>query len=347
MPNAAHRGTYRVGIDIGGTFTDLAAVDGEGRLHLSKVDTVPGAPELGAIAALETSDVPPPDVELLVHGTTIVINAVTERAGARTALLTTSGFRDVLEIGRANRPDLYNLAYRKPPPFVPRRLRYEVAERMDHLGRELVALDEEALPAIAAALVDARIESLAICFLHAWANPTHERRAMEVLGALLPDVTIVRSSEVSGEWREFERTSTAVLSAYVKPVVGSYLAGFRGALDEAGVRGPLLVMRSAGGVASVDRAVTNPISLLESGPVAGVEAAAELGRRLGANHVLSLDIGGTTAKTSAVRDGRPRIETLYHVERTPTSAGYPIQVPVVQIVEIGRASCRERVSSVV
>jgi N-methylhydantoinase A len=328
--------SHRVGIDIGGTFTDLAAVDeASGILHLAKADTVPTAPERGALDALARSDVSPETVGILVHGTTIVINAVTERSGARTALLTTAGFRDVLEIGRANRPDLYNLAYRKPPPFVPRRLRFEVDERTDHVGRQLTPLDEDALTAIAAALVGATVEALAICFLHAWVNPAHEHRAAEVLAPLLPGVAIVCSSDVSGEWREFERSSTAVLSAYVKPVVGRYLAGLRDALGDAGVDASLLVMRSSGGVTSFDRAATNPISLLESGPVAGVEAAAELGRRLGARHVLALDIGGTTAKTSAVRDGRPQIETLYHVERTPASAGYPLQIPVVQIVEIG------------
>lgn len=336
MQNAsADRGSHRVGIDIGGTFTDLAAVDESGMLHLAKADTVSAAPERGVLDALAGSDVPPGSVGILVHGTTIVINAVTERSGARTALLTTSGFRDVLEIGRANRPDLYNLTYRKPPPFVPRRLRFEVAERTDHVGRELTSLDESALPAIAGVLVDAGVEALAICFLHAWVDAAHERRAAEVLAPLLPGVEIVRSSEVSGEWREFERSSTVVLSAYVKPVVRRYLGGLREALGEAGVDASLLVMRSSGGVTSFDRAATNPISLLESGPVAGVEAAAELGRRLGARHVLALDIGGTTAKTSAVRDGRPQIETLYHVERTPVSAGYPLQIPVVQIVEIG------------
>jgi N-methylhydantoinase A len=328
--------SHRVGIDIGGTFTDLAAVDEvSGTLHLAKADTVAAAPERGALVALASSDVPAEAVRILVHGTTIVINAVTERQGARTALLTTAGFRDVLEIGRANRPDLYNLAYRKPRPFVPRRLRFEVGERTDHAGRELAPLDEGALPAIAQSLVDAGVEALAICFLHSWVNPAHERRAAEVLTPLLRGVEVVCSSEVSGEWREFERSSTAVLSAYVKPVVRRYLGGLRDSLGKAGVDASLLVMRSSGGVTSFDRAATNPISLLESGPVAGVEAAAELGRRLGARHVLALDIGGTTAKTSAVRDGRPQIETLYHVERTPVSAGYPLQIPVVQIVEIG------------
>ena len=194
----ASRGSHRVGIDIGGTFTDLAAVDeATGTLHLAKADTVSAAPERGVLDALASSDVSPGSVGVLVHGTTIVINAVTERSGARTALLTTSGFRDVLEIGRANRPDLYNLAYRKPPPFVPRRLRFEVAERTDHVGRELTPLDEDALPAIAGELVAAGVEALAICFLHAWVDAAHERRAAEVLASLLPAVEIVCSSEVS------------------------------------------------------------------------------------------------------------------------------------------------------
>ena len=259
---AASRGSHRVGIDIGGTFTDLAAVDeATGTLHLAKADTVSAAPERGVLDALAGSDVSPGSVGVLVHGTTIVINAVTERSGARTALLTTSGFRDVLEIGRANRPDLYNLAYRKPPPFVPRRLRFEVAERTDHVGRELTPLDEEALPAIAGELVAAGVEALAICFLHAWVDAAHERRAAEVLASLLPGVEIVCSSEVSREWREFERSSTVVLSAYVKPIVRRYLGGLRDALDEAGVDASLLVMRSSGGVTSFDRAATSNTSM--------------------------------------------------------------------------------------
>ncbi len=327
--------TQRVAVDIGGTFTDLAAVDGSGRLTLAKSHTTASSPDRGAVHALELSGVAPADIVTFVHGTTVVINAVTERKGATTALLTTAGFRDVLEIGRANRPDLYNLAYRKPRPFVPRRRRFEVGERLDHRGRELTPLDEGALPAIAERVLEEGAEALAICFLHAWADPVHERRAAQVLRPLLPDVAIVCSHEVSGEWREFERSSTAVLSAYVKPVVERYLAELEATLRGIGVEAPLYAMRSAGGVASFVRATANPITLLESGPVAGVEAAAELGRRMGAQHVLTLDIGGTTAKTSAVRDGRPAIETLYHLERTPTSAGYPIQVPVVQIVEIG------------
>jgi N-methylhydantoinase A len=330
------RGPIALAIDIGGTFTDLAAVDRrDGSLILAKVGTTPTRLQQGVLTALERSDLRPGDVGAFVHGSTVVINAVTERRGARTALLTTEGFRDVLEIGRANRPDLYNLSYRKPRPFVPRRLRFEVPERISHTGMVLVPLDEAAVESVAQRLRALEVDAVAICFLHAWTNQEHERRAAQLLSKILPDVEIVASHEVSMQWREYERTSTAVLSAYVKPTVAAYLEGVRSGLRDVGIASPMYAMRSSGGVSSFARALEAPISLLESGPVAGVTAAAELGRRLGVGDVLTLDIGGTTAKTSAVRGGRVPIETLHHVERTPTSAGYPIQAPVVEIVEIG------------
>jgi N-methylhydantoinase A len=330
------RGPIALAIDIGGTFTDLAAVDRrDGSLILAKVGTTPTRLQQGVLSALERSELRPGDVGAFVHGSTVVINAVTERRGARTALVTTAGFRDVLEIGRANRPDLYNLSYRKPRPFVPRRLRFEVPERITHTGAVLVPLDEAALESVAQRLRVLEVDAVAICFLHAWTNQEHERRAAQLLSKTLPDVEIVASHEVSTQWREYERTSTAVLSAYVKPTVAAYLEGLRSGLRDVGVGSPMYAMRSSGGVSSFARALEAPISLLESGPVAGVTAAAELGRRLGVEDVLTLDIGGTTAKTSAVRGGRVPIETLHHVERTPTSAGYPIQAPVVEIVEIG------------
>ncbi|MGZ4129465.1 MAG: hydantoinase/oxoprolinase N-terminal domain-containing protein, partial [Actinomycetota bacterium] len=306
-----------------------------GELVVSKASTTPGRLDEGVMTALERSQVAPGDVEMLVHGTTVVINAITERRGVPTALVTTAGFRDVLEIGRANRPDLYNLAYAKPTPFVPRRLRFEVPERMSYRGDVLTPLDEDGIRSAAAAIRSSGVEAVAICFLHAWANPAHERRAAVLLGELLPDLEVVASSDISAQWREYERTSTTVLSAYVKPVVATYLGALRDRLSSAGVRGPLYAVRSGGGVASFDRAARSPITLLESGPVAGVLAAAEAGRRLGARNVLALDVGGTTAKTSAVIDGRLRVETLHHVERTPSFAGYPVQTPVVEIVEIG------------
>jgi len=331
-----HRAPLALAIDIGGTFTDLAAVDRrDGSLILSKVATTPSRLQRGVLSALDGSGVQPADVGAFVHGSTVVINAVTERHGARTALVTTEGFRDVVEIGRANRPDLYNLSYRKPEPFVRRRLRFEVPERISHTGTVLVPLDEATVESVAEQLRALGVEAVAICFLHAWTNPEHERRAAELLGKLLRGVEIVASHEVSAQWREYERTSTTVLSAYVKPTVASYLDDLRSGLEDKGVAGPLYAMRSSGGVSSFERAAEAPITLLESGPVAGVTAAAELGRRLGVHDVLTLDIGGTTAKTSAVRGGRVTIETLHHVERTPASAGYPIQAPVVEIVEIG------------
>jgi N-methylhydantoinase A len=323
-------------IDIGGTFTDLAAVDRrDGSLILAKVATTPSRLQQGVLSALERSELDPADVGAFVHGSTVVINAVTERRGARVALVTTEGFRDVLEIGRANRPDLYNLSYRKPAPFVPRRLRFEVPERISHIGAVLVPLDEAEVESLAERLRALGVEAVAVCFLHAWTNHEHEGRATELLSKHLPTVEIVASHQVSAQWREYERTSTSVLSAFVKPTVATYLEDLRTGLRSAGVEAPLYAMRSSGGVSSFERAAEAPITLLESGPVAGVTAAAELGRRLGVHDVLTLDIGGTTAKTSAVSGGRVTIETLHHVERTPTSAGYPIQAPVVQIVEIG------------
>jgi N-methylhydantoinase A len=326
----------RLAVDIGGTFTDLVAIDMDsGQMARAKAGTTPAGLEGGVLAALEQSGVPLPQIAAFIHGTTVVINAVTERSGALTALVTTKGFQDVLEIGRANRPDLYNLAYRKPAPFVPRNLRFEVRERMTYRGEPITPLSDRDLEEAARRIAAADVQAVAICFLHAWANPEHEQRAAAMLQARLPGVAVVASHQVSGQWREYERTSTAVLAAYVQPVVASYLGSLRNSLRRAGVRAPLYAMRSNGGVSSFDQAASRPIDLLESGPVAGVTAAAELGRRLGAWHVLALDIGGTTAKTAAVRDGEVRVNTLHHIDRTPSFAGYPVQVPTVEIVEIG------------
>jgi N-methylhydantoinase A len=328
-------GPVRVAVDIGGTFTDVVAVDAVNLVIRAKADTTPGRLEQGVLDALGRSGVPAADVAAFIHGTTVVINALTERRGVATALVTTSGFRDVLEIGRANRPDLYNLSYAKPVPFVPRHLRFEVTERMSYRGEVLEPLSEAGLDEIAGRLAGLGVRAVAVCLLHAWVNPEHERRAVTVLGKRLPGVSVIGSHQVSRQWREYERSSTAVLSAYVQPVVSSYLGSLEHALRSAGVRGPLHVMRSNGGICSFERGASTPISLLESGPVAGVAAAAELGRQLGARHVLALDIGGTTAKTSAVRDGQVRVDSLHHVGKTPVFAGYPVQSPTVEIVEIG------------
>jgi Hydantoinase/oxoprolinase N-terminal region/Hydantoinase/oxoprolinase len=248
------RGPLALAVDIGGTFTDLAAVDRrDGSLILAKVDTTPTRLQRGVLSALGRSEIPPADVGVFVHGSTVVINAITERRGSPTALLTTEGFRDVLEIGRANRPDLYNLSYRKPKPFVPRRLRFEVRERISHTGDVVVPLDEAGVAFVADRLRGLGVVAVAICFLRAWTNPDHERRAAELLSKLLRDVEIVASHEVNAQWREYERTSTAVLSAYVKPTVASYLDELRSGVREVGVAAPLYTMRSSGGVSSFDR----------------------------------------------------------------------------------------------
>jgi N-methylhydantoinase A len=326
----------RLAVDIGGTFTDLVAVDvASGNVVRAKADTTPGRLSEGVLTALARSGVPAETIDAFVHGTTVVINAVTERRGAPTALVTTRGFRDVLEIGRANRPDLYNLAYAKPVPFVPRHLRFEVTERMTHLGAVVRPVCDADVEVVSGQIAASGVQAVAICLLHSWANPRHEQQLAAALREALPGISVVASHEVSGQWREYERTSTTVLSAYVQPVVAGYLESLETALRGQGVTAPMRAMRSNGGVSSFARAARAPIALLESGPVAGVMAAAELGRRLGNDNVLTLDIGGTTAKTSAVRDGEVRIDTVHHVGRTPSFAGYPVQVPTVEIVEIG------------
>jgi N-methylhydantoinase A len=332
---ASTGGRVRLAVDIGGTFTDLVAVDTvSGNVVRAKADTTPNLSD-GVLAALTGSGVPATSIGAFIHGTTVVINAVTERRGARTALVTTRGFRDVLEIGRANRPDLYNLAYAKPVPFVPRHLRFEVTERMTHLGTVERPVCEADVAAVCGQIAASGAKAVAVCLLHAWANPEHEQQVAAALRDQLPGISVVASHEVSGQWREYERTSTAVLSAYVQPVVADYLGSLEAALQSQGVTAAMHAMRSNGGVSSFARAARAPIALLESGPVAGVMAAAELGRRLGNSNVLTLDIGGTTAKTSAVRNGEVRIDTLHYIGRTPSLPGYPVQAPTVEIIEIG------------
>jgi N-methylhydantoinase A len=328
-------GQTRVAVDIGGTFTDLIAVEPSGRIVRAKSDTTPRALQAGVLKVLEESRVEPSDVVDFVHGSTVVINAITERRGVRTALVTTRGFRDVIEIARGNRPDLYNTRYRKPEPFVPRELRFEITERLSYRGEVVTPLATHELESIANALAEAEVEAVAVSFLHAWIKPSHEARAASALRRLLPGVSVVASHELSRQWREYERTNTTVLSAYVQPLVADYLNALGKGLAESGVDANLYAMQSSGGVCGFDQAVRAPITMLESGPVAGVSAAAELGRRLGAQHVLTFDVGGTTAKTSAIREGKVRVNTLHHVERDPRNAGYPVQTPVVDIVEIG------------
>jgi N-methylhydantoinase A len=328
--------TLRVATDIGGTFTDLVVVDSEtGDVRIAKLSTTPRDLAQGVLDVIAAGDVEPAAIEELVHGTTVVINALTERTGARTALVTTSGFRDVLEIGRGNRPDMYNLVSRKPPPFVPRRHRFEVRERVDRHGSALVPLDHAGIEPLAAACERDGIEAIAVCLLHSYAHPEHEQEVCELLRARLPGVAVTASSDVTREWREYERTSTAVLNAYVQPAVDRYLAELESRLADAGLRGPLLVMQSSAGTGSVAAARARPISLVESGPAGGVAGAARIGERIGEPNLIYLDIGGTTAKCSLVEDATAPTTTEYRIEWRPDWAGYPVMVPVVDIVEIG------------
>jgi N-methylhydantoinase A len=325
----------RTAVDIGGTFTDVVTLDEEtGAVGVAKAASTPGRFEDGVMDAVREAELDA--VSFLAHGTTVIINALTERTGARTALITTRGFRDVLEIQRANRPDLYNLLYEKPEPFVPRRLRLEATERVTHKGEVLIPLDEQDVRRAVAEARQQGAEAVAICFLHSYANPAHERRAAEIVREEWREAAVTASHELTGEWREYDRSSTAVLDAYVKPVASRYLTGLAQRLEDAGIRREArFCMRSNGGISRFDVAAQKPINLVESGPVGGVIGAAAIGSLIGEESLITLDIGGTTAKASLVEHGAPRVTGDYHIERTPAFAGYPIKVPVVDIVEIG------------
>jgi len=330
----------RAATDVGGTFTDLVYFStdpdtGRQAIVTAKSDTTPPDFERGVMDVLARSGVSLDEIEFLAHGTTLVINALTERRGVRTGLITTEGFRDSLAIARGNRPDFFNLHYEKPAPFVPRYLRREVPGRMGQTGVERAPLVLDGLPQILAEFREHDVEAVAICLLHSYANPAHELAVLERVRALEPGIAVVASHQISREWREYERTSTTVLSAYVQPVAERYLGRLADRLDEAGFAGQLYVMQSNCGVDSVTKIKETPITMVESGPSSGFWAAAELGRLIGEPNVLALDIGGTTAKCSLIQGGHVRIVSDYSIGQSRRSAGYPIQVPVVDLVEIG------------
>ena len=324
----------RVATDVGGTFTDLVCVDDDG-IRIAKSDTTPPNFEQGVMNVVELGGIDPGDVSDFVHGTTVVINALLSRRGAKTALITTQGFRDILEIARGNRPDLFNFAFDKPAPFVPRYLRRELPERLDYLGRVVEPINLDALGSIIDDFKTDGVEAVAISFLHAYVNPVHELAVEARIKELWPEVSVIASHKVCGEWREYERTSTAVLSAYVHPLAKDYLASLDDKMSARGLSSKPLIMRSNGGVATVDGARNDPISMVESGPASGVLGAAALGRQIGEPNLIALDIGGTTAKTALIEDGAAKITTTYKIEWNRTNPGYPIKTPVVDLVEIG------------
>lgn len=327
---------HRVAVDIGGTFTDLVGVEeGTGRLTEAKVLTTPRSPGAGVLDAVAGSGIPAGEIAHFLHGTTLVINALTERRGARVALLTTHGFGDLMEIQRCNRRDMYNLRYAKPRPFVPRSRVWEIRGRVTAGGEVLVPLSDEDVRSAGRACAAAGAEAVAVCFLNAYANPQHEVRCREILQEVLPHVPVTLSYELTREWREYERCSTAVLNAYVQPLMSTYLAGLDDALTARGIQGPRHVMQSNGRVTTFLGAARHPITLVESGPVAGVIGAAAAAAALGISDLISLDIGGTTAKASLIRAGRPALHTDYYIERDRVRSGYPLRIPTVDIVEAG------------
>tara|TARA_A100001037_G_C15153721_1_gene641720 strand:- start:1712 stop:3766 length:2055 start_codon:yes stop_codon:yes gene_type:complete len=326
----------RVASDIGGTFTDLVFFDEiTGNLGTAKSLTTPSDLTRGVINTIELSGVSTTDVNFFVHGGTTVINAITERKGAKTALITTFGFRDVLEIQRGNRPDLYNLRFEKEEPIVPRFLRFEVTERVSSIGEELVGLNTEDLDSIISVCREEGVEAIAIQFLHSYAAPEHEEKTATYLRKKLPNVSITASYEITREWREYERANTAVLNAYVQPIIQKYFSSLENELQKSNVRPPYAAMQSNGGTTSFDWAKEHPITLMESGPAAGCNGAAIVGELCGEPQVIYLDIGGTTAKCTTIEDGKPKVTTDYRLEYTRTQFGYPVRVPIVDIVEIG------------
>ncbi|MGN7177570.1 hydantoinase/oxoprolinase family protein [Cytobacillus sp. SAFR-174] len=325
----------RVATDIGGTFTDLVYVNEEGEIGVAKSHTTPPNFEKGVIDVIEKSGIDQTAIQTFIHGTTVIINALTERKGVKTGLITTKGFRDVLEIARGNRPDLFNVRYQKPVPFVERYLRQEVEERLNYKGEVLSSLNKEQLKEIIHYFKEQEVEAIAVAYLHSYVNPVHEIETVNMVKELWPEVAVTASHEVTKEWREYERTSTTVLNSYVKPIAASYVNRLHNKLIENETDSQNYIMQSNGGTTTFNSAKQTPINMVESGPVAGIYGAAVLGEILDEKNIIAFDIGGTTAKCSLINQGEVKVSTDYFIEKNERSAGYPIKVPVVDIVEIG------------
>ena len=338
---------YRVGVDIGGTFTEVVVLGSDGSLITKKVSSTPDDYGRGIIngvsEVLDDLGMHPSTIDGIVHATTVATNTILEFKGARTALVTTEGFRDVLEMRRLRIPDLYNLQYEKPAPLVPRRLAFEVPERLGPRGEVWQELDEAAVDAVAAKLAECNVEALAICLLHSYTDPKHEQRVEEILKkALGEDVYITCSSSILREMREFERTSTTVVNAYIGPVVNRYLDSLVKQLKAEGIDAPLEIMQSNGGVMTAGAAMKKPACIVESGPAAGVIACARVAKNCGHDNVISLDMGGTTAKAAMIENGEPAKTSEYEVgtginlsSMLVKGGGYPIKLPFIDVSEIG------------
>lgn len=331
----------RVATDIGGTFTDLVCLEFDEKtgkptgVIVAKSDTTPSNFEEGILNTIKKANLDLKEINFFAHGTTVVINALTERKGAKTALITTAGFRDVLEIARCNRPDLFNFNFVKQPPFVPRYLRFEVEERLNYKGEVLKDLNTENITDIIKTCKEEGVEAIAVCLLHAYKNPIHELELVDKLIQLYPEVEIIASNQVTREWREYERTSSTVLSGYVLPIAKKYLNNLDAKLKSQGLKQSPYIMQSNGGITTLNDVRSNPITMVESGPASGVFGAIALGNVIHKKNLIVLDIGGTTAKCALVENGQVKITTNYKIEHSRTKAGYPIQTPVIDIVEIG------------
>lgn len=331
----------RLGVDIGGTFTDVVLEAGDKR-HSVKVLTTYAAPEDAIVEALHKvcaeAGTAPSDISQIIHGTTLATNALIERRGAKTALITTQGFRDVIEMRTESRFEQYDLNLRLPDPLLPRNRRYTVAERIEATGRVLIPLDPAEVEALAETLARAEYESIAVGLLHSYVNDRHERQIAEVLRARMPGVLVSLSSEVSPQMREYERFNTTIANAYIQPLMKSYLDRLKGRLAAEGADCPVFLMHSGGGIMSLDSAAAFPVRLVESGPAGGAIFAADIAGRHGLDKVLSFDMGGTTAKICLIRNATPKTARVFEVARSyrfKKGSGMPISIPVIDMVEIG------------
>jgi len=323
-----------VGTDIGGTFTDLVGYDTERRaLFFGKTLTDNAELVEGVMRCLAETGLQPDAVDILKHGTTQVINTLLERRGAKTALVTTRGFRDILEIGRAGRPVVFRFEYARHPPLVPRQLRFEIDERIDARGAVQKPVDEDEIAGLAGVLREAGVEAVAVSLLNAYLNPDHEERVAKLLADLLPGVYVTTGSSLSREWYEYERTSTAVANAFVGPRAGGYVDRFDSRLAETRFKGRFFLMASNGGVLSPRRAREQPIALVESGPIGGCIGAAVYARALGIEKMIAFDMGGTTAKCALVEHSHFEVQPTYYVGGY--DYGFPVRTPVLDIVEVG------------
>ncbi|HEX9835728.1 MAG TPA: hydantoinase/oxoprolinase family protein, partial [Alphaproteobacteria bacterium] len=325
---------YAVAVDIGGTFTDLVAYDREShRVVYAKSPTSYGNFVAAILDCFDKAKLSPSEAALVNHGTTLVINSLIERSGAKTALITSAGFRDVLEIARGNRPDPFDLYYTRDEPLIPRERRFEVRERIAADGTVIEKLDTAALERLVQRLAADGIESVAIFFMNSYVNPAHEEEAAALVRRLMPDAYVTRSTELTREWYEYERTSTVAANAYVGPRVNGYVRRIAGDLSGRGFAGSLFMMGSNGGVLSVERTLRQPIGLVESGPIGGCIGAGAYADALGLENLVAFDMGGTTAKCALVEDGRFSVDSVYYAGGYVQ--GFPIKSPVIDIVEVG------------